>query len=231
METNALNFNPYLSLATPVFEAIKPFCSGDRGESLAVDYGVNCKIAINNFEKQAIAQQLSSNEIAQVKYALVALVDEVISTSAWEHRYQWMGRPLQMEYFSEHLAGEGFFSHLAELRQAGPQNINILEVYYTCLQLGFAGMYGISEREKLLALTVELQNYLAMIRGIANRKLSTVISSVNKLAGKIGRRLPFWIVASVTAVLLLLIYVGYSIAIDHHANAVLETFYARVHHE
>jgi type VI secretion system protein ImpK len=227
MENHTRNFNPYLTLASQLFDLVKPFSVGDRGKNLPTDYGDHFKTAIDNFEKQALLQNLPDTDVAYVKYALVSLVDELISTSAWEQRYQWMGQPLQLQYFNEHLAGEGFFKRLADLRQSGSQYVHILEVYYTCIQLGFSGMYGINEHEKLLALTVELKNYLTMASGASSRKLSTAITKINKLAGNMGRKLPFWIVGSVTGVLLLLIYLGYSIAIDHHANVVLKTINSR----
>jgi type VI secretion system protein ImpK len=222
MEIQSAKFNPYLALINPVYECIKPFYSSDRGANLALDYGGMCKLVIDDFEKQAFLQELPSAEVSQVKYALAALVDEAISTSLWDLRYQWMGRPLQLQYFSEALAGEGFFNRLAELRQAGAQYLNVLEVYLVCLQLGFAGMYGINGRERLAALTVELQNYLAMIRGSKDKKLSVRIAGTNNFAGKLGGKLPFWVVASVTALLLLLIYICYSVAVDHRANSALE---------
>jgi len=54
----------------------------------------------------------------------------------------WMGQPLQLAFFNETLAGEGFFTKLQELRRDA-RRAGVLRVYYQCLLLGFQGKYSI----------------------------------------------------------------------------------------
>lgn len=76
------------------------------------------------------------------KYAIAAFADEQIFRSQWPGRHQWMGQPLQLVYFRENTAGEGFFRRMAHL-QAQPQRAHVLEIYYLCLCLGFQGQYAV----------------------------------------------------------------------------------------
>ena len=76
----------------------------------------------------------------EAKYAIAAFTDEQIFRSAWPGRSQWMGQPLQLIYFNENTAGEGFFQHMAQL-QTQPSRAHVLEIYYLCLCLGFQGQY------------------------------------------------------------------------------------------
>ncbi len=74
--------------------------------------------------------------LEQVRYPLVALVDEVITTSAWEHAEAWSRRPLEMEMWGTSQGGSRFFE-LASKLDTAPRDV--VAVYYLCLALGFTG--------------------------------------------------------------------------------------------
>lgn len=210
--------NSLLELCNPLLQLTAIFNLDDRGAELSEDYGAQIKTTLDNLEKEAFAKQIPTFEIQQVKYALAAFIDETILNSAWPKRTTWMGNPLQLQYFGEHSAGEGFFKRLSELRQAGSQYIDVLEVYYLCLQLGFEGMYRVQGLEKLLALQVDLRSQIEMARGVIDPRLAVNGLPQQKIALKVGRKLPFWVIASITGVLVFVIYLGYSLAINHKAN-------------
>jgi type VI secretion system protein ImpK len=84
----------------------------------------------------------------EAKYAIAAFTDEQIFRSSWPGRQQWMAQPLQLIYFNENTAGEGFFHRMAML-QSQPQRANVLEIYYLCLALGFQGQYAVRGGEGL----------------------------------------------------------------------------------
>jgi type VI secretion system protein ImpK len=94
---------------------------------------------------------LSPEDLQNIKYALVAFVDELMQADPGPLRDFWVSHLLQLEYFSETRAGEGFFERLERLRseKRGP----VLRVYYLCLLFGFHGIYGQHgelERENLI---------------------------------------------------------------------------------
>src|SRR4051812_2979894 len=49
-------------------------------------------------------------DIAEARYALVALVDEQIMESSWSGRAEWMNQPLQLSLYGDTKAGEIFFA-------------------------------------------------------------------------------------------------------------------------
>lgn len=225
MENTESFLNPYLALINPVFLLIQLLHQEDRGKNLAAEYGDSCRAAMENFTNQAISKNLPSTEIEYVKYAIAAFIDEAISTSAWQWRYEWVGYPLQLQYFAEHLAGEGFFKRLEQLRQEGAHSLNVLEVYFFCLRFGFAGMYGVNDREKLLALTTELQNYLAVVRShIANRLAAEEITKEKEAAFENNSRykIASWFLASIVILIIILIYAACELLVSHQAKIALE---------
>jgi type VI secretion system protein ImpK len=60
-------------------------------------------------------------------------------SSDWDHAADWGQEPLQVQYFGQFLAGEEFFHRLDAL--LGGSNLEVLDVYFTCLCAGFRGMY------------------------------------------------------------------------------------------
>jgi type VI secretion system protein ImpK len=85
----------------------------------------------------------SREAVEQAKYALVALIDEVVLASRWSMREEWLRRPLAAELFNEFNAGEEFFKRLESFRggRGDAESAGVLEVYAICLSLGFRGMH------------------------------------------------------------------------------------------
>ncbi len=98
------------------------------------------------------------------KYAIAAFADEQILRSPWPGRNQWMGQPLQLVYFNENTAGEGFFSRMAAI-QNQPQRSHVLEIYYLCLCLGFQGQYAVRGGEGLGPIVDQLGSRLSSSLG------------------------------------------------------------------
>lgn len=72
-------------------------------------------------------------------YAIVALIDETVMSSDWEHAEEWGHEPLQVQHFGQFVAGEEFFHRLDTVLQGSASEL--LEIYHTCLCAGFRGMY------------------------------------------------------------------------------------------
>ncbi len=93
---------------------------------------------------------LSRDDIEDIRYAIVAFFDEQIFQSPWDGKQEWMLEPLQLLYFNETTAGEGFFTKLAEI-EARPERAHVLQLYYLCLVLGFQGVYALKNPDALEA--------------------------------------------------------------------------------
>ncbi len=80
----------------------------------------------------------------QVHYALVALADEVILTSGWEHATAWRQALLEERFYHTKEAGRRFFE-LAKGLDDAPQDVRA--IFYLCLALGFSGHYAPADPE------------------------------------------------------------------------------------
>jgi type VI secretion system protein ImpK len=129
------------------------------------DLRKSVSLLFQNLERQAKRQGQSDEDIKATQYALCALIDETILNSRWAFKDQWTERPLQLEYFGEHMAGERFFDLLARIRQKGSRKVDLLEVFCMCLILGFQGKYKLGGQEELAQLTRTLMEEAISFRG------------------------------------------------------------------
>jgi hypothetical protein len=143
-------------------------------------------------------------------------------SSAWPHKLSWMGKPLQLEYFGDNLAGEGFFQKLTKLRQSGNRNIDALEVYYLCLQLGFEGMYRMRGLEQLQALQVDLRTQIADCRNRVPRALSPHGVAEGSFMDKVQREVPYWVIAVVALAIIFFTYLVFVFLLSNKADTVRE---------
>ncbi|MHB8137732.1 MAG: DotU family type IV/VI secretion system protein [Smithellaceae bacterium] len=81
---------------------------------------------------------ISSDDYEQARFAVCAWIDETLLNSSWSGKEAWMRQQLQRIYYQTTDAGEIFFDRLNRL---GPHQLEVREVYYLCLALGFTGRY------------------------------------------------------------------------------------------
>ncbi|MFY2557207.1 DotU family type IV/VI secretion system protein [Corallococcus terminator] len=97
---------------------------------------------VDELLRRAAVLGFSHQDAQDMAYAMVALVDEVVLSRPEEYRQFWMTNPLQLHYFNENIAGDGFFARL-DLVRKDPHRAEVLQVYYLCMLFGFQGRYRI----------------------------------------------------------------------------------------
>ncbi len=98
----------------------------------------------------------------RVRYPLVALADEIILTSQWEHAQQWSEELLEKKLFNTSIAGTEFFKQAEELLESNfphKDDIEVGQIFYICLSLGFKGKYN-EDAQELRSLQIRLYRHL-----------------------------------------------------------------------
>lgn len=165
----------------------------------AVEFNRRIDLFLQQYEKNARNFGKSVDAIAHAKYAFCALMDEIILSSDFAIRDEWERMPLQLRIFGEHLAGEGFFNRLEQLRLDPANNIEPLEVFYTCLLLGFQGKYLLEGEEKLGYLTHKLGQEIQQIRG-GKAAFSPNWQLPQRFQAFVRHELPLWLYFALLAV-------------------------------
>ena len=103
---------------------------------------------LEDMDRRGAELGIQKVDLEEARYAIVAFIDEQLFKAPWAGRQEWMLEPLQLVYFNENTAGEGFFTRLDALER-DPTRVHVLEVYYLCLTLGFLGRYAVRGGEGL----------------------------------------------------------------------------------
>lgn len=147
--------NPYLKLSFPFFSLINSFNEGRA--HLDSTFRENVMRVFKVYDERAIKKKLNPKHVESVKYAFVALLDELLSTNTSPLKESWRAYPLQRVLFNEHTAGEGFFNRLDKARLNAEKPV--IEMYYICLLLGFKGKYSLEGevKRRFLKQTLQIQ--------------------------------------------------------------------------
>jgi len=185
-------------------------------------------IQLNEVDKEAEHLGVVEETRKAARYAVVAFIDEMILSSPAPYREWWAANKLQQELFNEDSAGVGFFDRLETVRRSIPVPLDLLEVYYFCLVLGFEGQYRIHRHEQLQAL---VEGISLQIKTDATGPLSPHGKRPDEAMVKASRGLPLWGVIVATAALLVSFYLGLSFTISRHADRTLLEIRERVRAE
>ena len=164
----------------------------------------------------------SREDANDIAYALVALADEIVLSRSEQIRDFWAGQSLQLHYFHENVAGEAFFTRLSSIRK-DPRRLEVLQVYYLALLLGFQGRYQVRGGEmELITLTEDLQRELGRARRFDAEVLSPQGERPEESRGT-GRRtgLVLWIALGALG-LALLLYGGLRLSLGMSTDAVVQ---------
>lgn len=200
--------NPLLECTAHLFTLVMPLRAG--GSDAPDDLYEQVLNGFDQFERLAFERQIPTADVQNAKFAIAAFIDEAVMASSWARRMEWMSQPLQLKLFGEHLGGEAFFIKLGELRQRGEQNLHLLELYYVCLQLGFEGVYKLRGLEQLMALQVDLRSQIDGHRGVPDPRLAPNGAAREHVLARVGRQIPYWVIAAVTVAIVFFSYTGYT---------------------
>lgn len=172
------------------------------------------------FEKNSRNFNKDGLGISEAKYAFCALMDEIILSSEFSLRDEWERMPLQLRIFGEHLAGEGFFDRLEVLRRDPNANIEALEVFHTCLLLGFQGKYLLEGQEKLGYLTARVGQEITQVRG-GKATFSPNWKLPQRFQAFVRHELPLWLYIALLALVGAGIFLTYRYLLAHDLSKVL----------
>ncbi|HEX7900596.1 MAG TPA: type IVB secretion system protein IcmH/DotU [Planctomycetota bacterium] len=174
-------------------------------------------------ESRARQGGIPLEDVQLIKYAMAAFIDESVLTSQWPAKDVWSGKPLQLEYFNDFSAGEEFYVKLEAVRAgANPRKAEILEVFYSCLALGFRGKYvdlqGM-ERKKVLMDTLAREIKAAKTGATAGLSPSW---KPPEEKGALVQSIPAWLVPALGGVVVLLLFIVMAFLLGWTAGDVLK---------
>jgi len=140
--------NPFLSLSSDVFKQI---------DGLQNSYDIGSLEEVRNtliedityFTNASGKKGVENSQVMLARYILCTFSDEIICTTYWGKDNNWANSSLLGHFYNETYGGDKFFQILEQLLRAPAKYLDLLELMYICLSLGFEGKYRIQNRGKM----------------------------------------------------------------------------------
>jgi len=132
--------NPLVAAASPVLVLIGKMQAQPNLKD-AVNLYKSLGHEIKTFEEKARQQEYRSAIILAGRYFLCAFVDEIMLNSDQQTQSLWQQHPLLKTVQGESYGGERFYNILERASDDPKSHIDLLELGYLCLNLGFRGKY------------------------------------------------------------------------------------------
>jgi type VI secretion system protein ImpK len=178
---------------------------------------------IKAFEDRAGQSGLPQEQVIQARYVLCTALDEMISRTPWGSEGAWGEQDLLLTFHRDRKGGEKFFLLLDRLLKSPATQLNLLELMYTCLALGFEGRYAVVSdgRRRLDDLRDVVYGTIRTQRGQFESELSPHWEGVSVKRNPIVQYVPMWVLAAVTLALLFGAYVALSYRLNQESDPVL----------
>lgn len=145
-----------------------------------------------------------------VRYLMCSVLDEAVLNTPWGTESAWAQRTLLSVFHGETSGGEKSFLILDRLRQSPSENLEVIELFYICLSLGFEGRYRFMNRgrEALEQVREELFSIIRRQRGDYERTLSPSWGGLGRTRNPLTEYIPLWVVVALMATILFFSYSG-----------------------
>lgn len=166
---------------------------------------------IKAFESKAREEGVKPEIVLAARYILCTILDEAVLNTPWGAESAWTQRTLLSVFHNETEGGEKFFMILDRMRNSPAENLDVLELMYICISLGYEGKYRIVSRgrEKLEQIRDDVFQIIRNHRGEYERSLSPSWHGLGKTRNTLANYVPMWVVASIVAGVMVLSYSGF----------------------
>jgi len=193
--------NPLLLLAVQLRHSVAPPANVARLREQAVTQ-------VHSFERYAQGAGLSTQTIMAARYVLCTMLDESVNNAPWGDQSGWAQNTLLVTFHGETYGGAKFFQILDRLAADFSRHLDLIELMYICLALGFGGRYLVEPGG--LARLADIQDDLyRRIRGMREApatELAPHWRGVEDRRNPLMRHVPLWVAAAAAGFVLLSVF-------------------------
>lgn len=211
-----LGINSLVNAASPLLHLATQLREQHQKPDLSNLHQALCH-EVRSFEYRAHACDFPAPVIMGGRYLICCLLDEIILTTLWGRKSEWEELSLLKTFQNESWGGERFFTILERCSQNPSLYIDLLELGYLCLSLGFKGKYQQVESSQHLENIIDnLYTLIRRHRGDFNKLLSPETSLlIQKPSKNIWRLPPIWLTSLLTLLILASVFFPYFYHLNH----------------
>ncbi|HEX7349013.1 MAG TPA: type IVB secretion system protein IcmH/DotU [Rhodanobacteraceae bacterium] len=159
---------------------------------------------IRRFETAATGAGVAPQTVTAARYVLCTMLDEAVLSAPWGEQSGWAQKTLLVAFHGETYGGAKFFQILERLYADAARHIDLMELMYVCLALGFAGRYQIEAggRAKLADIQEDLYQRIRNQRAMPAGELAPHWQGIENRRNPLVHYIPLWVVAAAAALVL-----------------------------
>lgn len=179
---------------------------------------------INAFERKITPLGLSLQTIRAARYALCATIDDIVLNTPWGSRSLWTQRSMVATFHNEVVGGDRFWDLVNQLKRDAAVNLDLLELIYLCITLGFEGKYRVLPRgaSELIVVREDLYRLIRNNRGEFERSLSPHWQGIDAAHTGLRHLVPNWVIALAALGVLALFYAFFTFLLNGRSDAAYE---------
>ena len=200
--------NPLIAAAAPLLSAAVRVASG-RGRNPDPEQLRRAMVdGVREFERRGLASGLDTRSLRAARYALCSTLDDIVLGTPWGAASSWGAQTLLSIFHGEVAGGERFFEILKQMEDDLGHHLDVVELMYLCMALGFEGRYRVMPRgvAALAELRDSVYRTIRQRRGDIERDLSPHWRGIPARHRPLAHRVPFWAMGLATLAALCLVY-------------------------
>ena len=222
----ASGLNPLIAAAVPLLVAAPRVRTTARHPNPAA-LRESLAEGIKKFEAQARAQGLPNEQVVAGRYVLCTLLDESAASTPWGGAGTWSAQSLLVQFHNEAWGGEKVFQLMSKLAENVEANRNLLELMYVVLAFGLEGRYRVIDNGRAQLDGVRQRLAQMLKQGKNNDKALSPRWQGNPNSGEgLSDGLPLWVIASIVALGLGLVFIGLRFSLANQSDAVFSQLQA-----
>jgi type VI secretion system protein ImpK len=153
---------------------------------------------VRAFEERMRGAGVVAEDAVVARYVLCGFMDSAVLNTPWGAQGDWASQSLLVLFHKEVSSGEKFFDIVGRLRTDPKRYIDLIELAYVCLALGYEGKYrhDPSGQGRLAELQHDLYRLIREQRQVRDEDLSPHWKGVEDRRNPIIRYVPWWIIAA-----------------------------------
>ncbi len=175
---------------------------------------------LREYESNLRTEGVQSHHIDQARFLLCSAVDEAILQQEWGLHSTWSQKPLMSIFYASTSGGQDFFEIIHNYLDFDDQGLDVLEVAYVCLCLGFRGELRLQStgEEKANQLGAKIVHHLRRRERAKVEAFSLGKERIINEERKFFNHLPLWVFLSLTLAILASLFTYLNIELNKYTN-------------
>lgn len=179
--------------------------------------------------KQAARHILGDQKkVTQASYVMCTALDDAAMNTPWGHQANWSQHNLLSTFHNEVIGGDRFFALLKGLGKNPRENIDLLELMYLCLSLGYEGSYRIAQngQNTLAKVRTWLYDIIRDVRDSPDKRLSLHWQGSGVQESRLPKFTVIWVAAAAALAISSLTYIGYRYTLGASSDSAIAVYFA-----